>query len=54
MSVCQSIAFGMQAGGQKPGAEITLAPCMQLGAEPEAGDKGSDCSPALLRVITSI
>lgn len=36
MSVGQFIAFGMQAGGRKPGAEISLARCMQLGAEPEA------------------
>lgn len=36
MSVGQFIAFGMQAGGRKPGAEISLAHCMQLGAEPEA------------------
>lgn len=53
-SVCQSTAFGMQAGGRKPGAEISLARCMQLGAEAEAhdGDQGSACTPTLLRVIT--
>lgn len=56
MSVGQFIAFGMQAGGRKPGAEISLARCMQLGAEPEAhdGDQGSAGTPALLRVITCI